>query len=294
MDHSSGKTDKGTVLVIGGGGFYGRYLVTDLLRYTEAEVIIASRKPPKVFAKQSRVSTAVCDLNDLGALERLTSICDIVVNCAGPFQYLPLNPLRVAIRTRTHYVDIGEDRKFAQEVQALEQEIQSAGVSVLSGVSVAPGMEALFTEMFRPCFDSLLSVRTFAAPDTRKHRGNAMFHTMLMGVGRPFLQPRKGKPVRVFGWTEPEWTEFPPPLGKRLTYLVLEMADLDLLPRLFGVQSVEFKAGSEGSNFGGSHLTNQDGGHLHLRNVTKYFPSGRMGLAAEVSNALSDCNSQRF
>jgi hypothetical protein len=31
----------------------------------------------------------------------------------------------------------------------------------------------------------------------------------------------------------------------RLTYLVLEMADLDLLPELFGVKTVEFKAGTE-------------------------------------------------
>jgi hypothetical protein len=49
----------------------------------------------------------------------------------------------------------------------------------------------------------------------------------------------------VRGWTEPEWVEFPPPLGRRLTYLVLEMADLDLLPELFAVQTVEFKAGTE-------------------------------------------------
>jgi hypothetical protein len=72
-----------------------------------------------------------------------------------------------------------------------------------------------------------------------------MFHTMLIGVGRPFNQPRNGKDARVNGWTEPEWIQFPPPLGKRLTYLVLEMANLDLVPGLFNVHTVEFKAGTE-------------------------------------------------
>ena len=72
-----------------------------------------------------------------------------------------------------------------------------------------------------------------------------MFYTMLLGVGRPFLQPRRGQAVRVAGWTEPEWVEFPSPIGKRLTHLVLEMADLDYLPELFGIETVEFKAGTE-------------------------------------------------
>ena len=111
-----------------------------------------------------------------------------------------------------------------------------------------PGMEALFTQLMLPYFDKVLSVRTFAAPDTRKHRGAAMFNTMLWGVGRPFKQLRLGRLTPVYGWGEPEWVEVPKPLGKRLTYLVLEMADLDVMPRLFGdagLETVEFKAGSE-------------------------------------------------
>jgi hypothetical protein len=235
----------GEVLVIGGSGFYGRYLVEDLIQQTNANVIVASRRPREVFARHKRVSTVSCDLSDLGTLKQLASKSNIIVHCAGPFQYLPLNPLRAAIETCVNYVDISEDREFARQVVALESEIQSAGITVLNGISVAPAMEALFAELLRHELDSVLSVRTFAAPDTRKHRGKAMFHTMLSGVGRAFEQPRQGRPMRVYGWTEPEWVEFPPPLGKRLTYLVLEMADLDILPRIFGVQTVEFKAGTE-------------------------------------------------
>jgi hypothetical protein len=106
-------------------------------------------------------------------------------------------------------------------------------------------MEALFTELLRPGFDELLAVRGSAAPDTRRHRGHAMFHTMLLGAGRPFQAPRDGLPVRVHGWHEPEWFDFPPPVGRRRHYQVLEMADLDVLPELFGVGTVTFKAGSE-------------------------------------------------
>lgn len=242
---SATTSEKGTVLVLGGGGFYGRYLVDDLLEHTDARVVVASRTPSRDHAWGNRVTTAICDIRDRGRLEELMAGYDVVVHCAGPFQYLPLAPVHAAIATGTPYVDIAEDRQFAREVRSLDAEVRAAGIPLLSGISVAPAMEALFAAMAAPCLDSLTSIRTFAAPDTRKHRGEAMFHTMLIGVGRPFWQPRGGEPAQVYGWTEPEWMDFPPPLGRRLTYLVLEMANLDLLPELFGVQTVAFKAGTE-------------------------------------------------
>lgn len=231
------------ILLLGGSGFYGRYLLADLLQHTTAQITVASRTPS--LEPSERVRTAVCDQNDFPRLKTLTAQHDLLIHCAGPYQYQPLNALQAAIETGCHYIDIGEDRQFARRVRALAPQIQAAGITALSGISVAPAMEAVFAEFARPAFAQLLSVRTFAAPDTRKHRGPAMFTTMLMGVGRPFLQPRRGQMAQVHGWTEPEWIEFPPPIGRRLTHLVLEMADLDSLPRLFGVQTVEFKAGTE-------------------------------------------------
>lgn len=235
------------VMVIGGSGFYGQYLVNDLLQFTTATITVASRNPtlqPQWIAS-GRVQTAVCDLKHKHTLTKLAKNHDLIVHCAGPFQYLPFNPLQVAIETETHYIDLAEDRKFAHKVQALQPNISYANITVLSGLSVAPSMEILFTEMFANYFDEIHSVCTFAAPDTKKHRGEAMFHTMLWGVGRPFTQPRNGLNVTVHGWTEPEWVEFPPPVGKRLTHLVLEMADLDYLPQLYNVKTVAFKAGTE-------------------------------------------------
>ena len=238
------------VLVVGGGGFYGSYVVADLLRHTQDPILIAGRKPPhelRLFAA-NRVRTVTCDLNDLDELKKHAKGCRLIIHCAGPFRYRPLNPLRAAIEIGVDYIDIAEDREYARQVQALAPAIEAAGITALNGISVVPAMEALFTELMMPYFDRVLSVRTLAAPDTRKHRGSAMFNTMLWGVGRPFKELREGRWASVYGWGEPEWVDFPPPLGKRLTYLVLEMADLDVMPRLFGeegLETVEFKAGSE-------------------------------------------------
>jgi hypothetical protein len=231
--------------VVGGSGFYGRYLVADLLRFTGAQVLVASRRAPQRLRPTDRVVPIACDLRDPRALREAIRGSAAVVHCAGPFQHLPLEPLRAAIATGVHYVDISEDRAYRQQVLAMDTQARAAGIVVLNGASVVPGMQALFTELLRPRFDELLAVCCSAAPDTRRHRGHAMFHTMLLGAGRPFQAPRNGLPVRVHGWREPEWFDFPPPVGRRLHYLVLEMADLDVLPELFGVGTVTFKAGSE-------------------------------------------------
>ncbi|HVX84314.1 MAG TPA: saccharopine dehydrogenase NADP-binding domain-containing protein [Phycisphaerae bacterium] len=236
---------EGRVLVVGGSGFYGTYLVKDLLEHTRASITVVSRRPKAVCPETGRVKLAVCDLKDLSRLTGLARGCDVVVHCAGPFQRLPLNPLRAALSAGRQYVDLAEDRIFAREVRELGQEAESAGVTVVSGASVCPGLEALFALGVRGRFDRVTSIRTIAAPDTRKHRGPAMFYTMLWGVGRGWDEPRGGEMRRVYGWTEPEWVEFPRPVGSRLTYLVLEMANLDVLPETFGVGTVAFKAGTE-------------------------------------------------
>lgn len=233
------------VAVVGGSGFYGRHLVADLLRFTDAQVLVASRRAPQRLRPTDRVVPIACDLRNPHALREAIRGSAVVVHCAGPFQHLPLEPLRAAIATGVHYVDISEDRAYRQQVLAMDTKARAAGIVVLNGASVVPGMQALVTELLRPRFDELLAVRGSAAPDTRRHRGHAMFHTMLLGAGRPFQAPRNGLPVRVYGWREPEWFDFPPPVGRRLHYLVLEMADLDVLPELFGVGTVTFKAGSE-------------------------------------------------
>lgn len=233
------------IALIGGGGFYGRYLLADLLKFTNADLLAISRHPPATWpAGWERVQSVSCDLRDLAALEKAIDGCVVVANCAGPFDLLPLNPLKAALKVGAAYVDIAEDRTFHKAVQNLLTH-PPAKTPVLCGLSVSPAMEALFLELARPLFDTLTSCRTFAAPDTRKHRGPAMFHTMLRGVGHAFWQPGGEKLRQVWGWTEPEWVDFPTPVGRRLTYLVLEMANLDLLPALFGVNTVEFKAGTE-------------------------------------------------
>lgn len=241
------------MVVVGGTGFYGRHLVEDLLRHTDASMLVVARHPERSDITQwpsaaGRVSTAAVDHHDVTALARLVAGAAAVVHCAGPFQAMPagrghpLGPLRAALAAAVPYVDISEDRAFRRAVLELAA---GTDVPVLTGASVVPGMQVLVTAELARGLDDVVAVRCAAAPDTRRHRGDAMFRAMLHGAGLTFLAPRDGTATRIRGWSEPEWVVFPPPLGRRLVYQVYEMADVDILVELFAAGTVTFKAGSE-------------------------------------------------
>jgi hypothetical protein len=240
------------VVVVGGSGFYGRYLVEDLLRHTDASVLVVSRRPAastwfRSVAATGRVRAAVADHADLRRLTALVADARAVVHCAGPYQAMPggdppLGPVRAAIAARVAYVDLSEDRLFRQHVLELAKD---AGAAVLTGASVVPGLQAIAVADLARDLDEVTAVRCAAAPDTRRHRGDAMFRAMLHGAGLPFLAPRGGRPTPTYGWSEPERVVFPPPIGRRRVYQVYEMADIDVLTDLCGAGTVSFKAGSE-------------------------------------------------
>jgi Saccharopine dehydrogenase NADP binding domain len=234
-----------TVLVLGGTGFYGGYLVDELLAFTPAHVVVASRSRPRRQRSDPRIVSVRCDIADESRLTELVRAADIVAHCAGPFVDLPVQPLDVAISVGRPYVDIAEDRAFAAAAAARDGAAILAGVPIMSGMSVSPAMEAISTEYLGAGLERRTALTTYAAPDTRRHRGLAMFETMLSGAGRAFDRPGPRGHQDGHGWSAGQWFDFPPPVGRRLTYIIHDMADVDLLPANHGVGDVMFRAGCE-------------------------------------------------
>jgi hypothetical protein len=233
-----------TVVVYGGHGFFGRLVVEDLLANTDARIVIAGRR-----ARQSPISTrdrfASSDLNDAASVRAVLVGASVLVNCAGPYQSQPLILIHEAIAAGVHYMDLAEDREFVCAAHECDEAARRAGVAVMSGLSVVPGLTALLVQMLRDRFDRVISIRTFVAPGTRGSRGPATVRSLLGGAGRPLRVLRESREHNARGWSEPEWIEFPPPVGWRLQYLAIETAGLDAPSRDFEAQRVEFKAGSE-------------------------------------------------
>ena len=234
-----------TIGVYGGYGFFGRHVVDDLLAFTDCRILAVGRRPPPVSPWASRrVELVTSDQHDARSVATVLEKCAVVLHCAGPYQGLSCDLLRSALSLRIPYVDLADARDFRQRVESLVRD-STPEVPILTGMSFVPGLAAVLVALVQDRFDRIDSIRSFAAPGTHSSRGSATFLSLLSGAGRRLSVPRRGGSVRCEGWSEPERVDLPPPLGRRTTYLAIEVADFDLFPQWFGAGSVEFKAGSE-------------------------------------------------
>jgi hypothetical protein len=235
------------VVVYGGDGFFGHLVVEDLLKYSSAEIIVASRHPKSrtFHTPQSRLHWIESDVNDYPSVLASIEGAKVVVSCIGPYQGQSLNLLRACIEKRVAYVDVADDRDFVVRCHQIAPAVEDAGIPAFVGCSVVPGMSSLLTKFCQQEVPSIERTRIFISPGTEHPRGRGSFLCLLSTVGNEFSIPNGAGQEIVHGWTRREQVCFPPPMGNRWVYLVVDIADYFLQPLYFGVKTVEFKIGSE-------------------------------------------------
>jgi len=235
------------VVVYGGNGFFGRLVVQDLLRFSSAQITIASRRAKVVdyHGFRDRVRWVQSDLNDFTSVRATIEGAQALVSCVGPYQGQSLNLLEACVENRVPYVDVADDRDFLLRAYGFSSKIAEAGIPALIGCSVVPGLSTLLTQYCRDQFPCANRTKICISPGTRHPRGPGSLLCLLSTVGKEISITENGNPKKVIGWTGRERVFFPPPMGARWVYFVVDVPDYFLQTRYFGVQSVEFKIGSE-------------------------------------------------
>jgi saccharopine dehydrogenase-like NADP-dependent oxidoreductase len=235
------------VVVYGGDGFFGHFVVEDLLKYSSAQIIVASRHPKATTFHpfETRVRKVESDVNDYVSVLSTIDGAKVVVSCIGPYQRQSLNLLRACMEKHIAYVDIADDRDFVVRCHQLCSEVAEAGIPAFVGCSVVPGMSSLLTKYCQEEIPCIEQTRIFISPGTKHPRGPGSFRCLLSTVGNDFPIPNGAGHQIVRGWTKRERVSFPPPMGNRWVYLVVDIADYYLQPMYFGIKAVEFKIGSE-------------------------------------------------
>jgi hypothetical protein len=235
------------VVVYGGDGFFGHLVVEDLLKYSSAEIMVASRhrKSTGFHSSETRVRKVESDVNDYASVLSTIEGAKVVVSCIGPYQGQSLNLLQACIEKHVAYVDVADDRDFVVRCHQIAPAVKEAGIPAFVGCSVVPGMSSLLTKYSQQEIPSIDRTRIVISPGTQHPRGRGSFLCLLSTVGNEFSIPNSVGQEIVHGWTRREQVCFPPPMGNRWVYLVVDIADYFLQPLYFGVKAVEFKIGSE-------------------------------------------------
>jgi len=223
------------VLVVGASGYFGSLLVDELRRLTPLTVVEAGRRAGRSVDLQ-RPETIGPALDGVAA-----AIC-----AAGPFQRMPLSLLEACLERGIHYFDFADDRDYVH--RARERAASWGGGGLLPAVGVGwssvPALSALLTSIAGEGLREIDSIRIQLAPGNKSPRRHATVASLLSSVGRSFEVRRDGAWRTVRGWSEPRAFEFPAPVGRQTGYLI-DVADLELFPALFGARTVEFRVGSE-------------------------------------------------
>ncbi|APR85786.1 Saccharopine dehydrogenase [Minicystis rosea] len=157
-----------TILILGGAGTFGRLAAADLLVRTPHDVAVAGRRGVPADAwlpgSEGRITSHTLDITDEAALRALVDRLApaVIAHAAGPYARLGDAPLRVAIETRTPYVDMCPRSDLYVEIAARHRAAaESAGIPVVLGASTIGGLTGTLTRRAHARLQRLTRVRTY-------------------------------------------------------------------------------------------------------------------------------------
>ncbi len=236
---------KNSALVLGGYGNFGKR-ISKALAAKGVKVLIAGRDGIKAEGLAREIGSRAIGIQvDVGheipaALKRYQP--DVVVNTVGPFQGQGYDTARAAISQGVSYVDLADGRCFVCNIVELDELAKKAGVCVVSGASTVPALSDAVLAQFEHEFQTIDLLKYGISPGQRAERGLATTQGILSYVGRK-LDSFPGIGDKLYGWQD-LYRQVYPELGTRWM-ANCDIPDLDLLPKRYGIRSIQFSAGLE-------------------------------------------------
>lgn len=234
------------ILVLGGYGNFGKR-ISKSLAVAGFPVIIAGRNMRKAGSLLDTLpgqghAVAIFDVDqDLKThLAKLKP--SSVINTCGPFQSADYSIAKTCIEEAIPYIDLADARDFVCGITELNQNAIDAGIPVISGASTVPGLSSAVLEEYGHEFSRIMSLKFGISPGQKAERGLATTQGILSYVGKPLRRFASVKP-KAFGWQDLYQQNYPV-IGRRWM-ANCDIPDLDLLPKVYGIDRIQFSAGLE-------------------------------------------------
>jgi short subunit dehydrogenase-like uncharacterized protein len=86
------------------------------------------------MAERLNLDMVVIDLQDEGQLNNKLEDVDLVLNAAGPFVHTAIPIIHACLETGTSYLDVSGEVMVMEQIFALDQQAQDAGIAIIPGV----------------------------------------------------------------------------------------------------------------------------------------------------------------
>ncbi|MEM1386067.1 MAG: DUF4166 domain-containing protein [Pseudomonadota bacterium] len=233
------------VAIVGGSGVFGSRLAELLVRDGHHVTVMGRRRAPlEAVATKHGVHYAVVDLR-ASPLSIFDHAPDAVVDAAGPFQTYGADYAlpRLCIERGVHYIDLSDDARFTQGIEALDPMAKAAGCSAVSGASSVPGLSSVVITQLAEGLERLELIESAIVPGNRAPRGVSVIAAILGQLGQVSQVWRGGAQRDAIGWTDRRRVVLAKGL-RRWAYFI-EVPDIKLFPQHFAARSVMFRAGME-------------------------------------------------
>lgn len=230
------------VLVIGGCGRIGNCVAQDIVKHTDAEVTVTSRKT-QADPVNSPFQFLALDLADQEKLAQAIASQDLVVHCAGPFHHRDGRVLETCITAGVDYVDVSDHRSFYERVIKYQDQATGNGVTAILNTGIFPGISNSMVKQGIEQFDQPQKIHLSYVVAGSGGAGLTVMRTTFLGLRNKFSAWINGRWQDTLPYTERELIEFPQPYGKTGVYW-FDVPETYTFAESFGVDTVITKFGS--------------------------------------------------
>lgn len=235
-------------VVFGGCGEIGKWVVRDLLEYSDfAPIVIGDirEERAKAFIKElntTRVTFQKVDAHDQQSLISALEGATIAINTIGPFFEFALLVANAVYQAGVNYVDVCDDPDATVNLLSLDEMVKRKGLTLLICQGWTPGVTNMMAKKGAMQMDKVRSLRVVWVQDLEEEIGIApIMHWGHVVVGKiPTYRDRKW--VLVPGLSEREEVRLPDPIGVVAVYHAGHPEPVTL-PRYIDAELVSCKGG---------------------------------------------------
>ncbi|XP_015952745.1 uncharacterized protein LOC107477273 [Arachis duranensis] len=249
------KTRNSRVLILGGTGRVGGSTAIALSNLCpDLRIVVAGRNREKGEAMVAKLGGnfgfSQVDMNDENSLRNALQDVDLVVHAAGPFQKEEkCSVLEAAINTKTAYVDICDDTKYAWRAKSFMRRALGANVPAITTGGLCPGLSTIMAaELVRAALresdqDKPESLRFSYYIAGTGGAGPAVLLGSLLLLGEEVIAYSEGEKVKLEPYSGKLNVDFEKGIGKRDVYL-MNLPEVRCAYENLGVPTVSARFGS--------------------------------------------------
>ncbi|MEB3283567.1 MAG: saccharopine dehydrogenase NADP-binding domain-containing protein [Lyngbya sp.] len=236
---------KKRILILGGRGRVGSRVAEDLINFTpEVEILVTGRKAsPTLPLLDPRIQFLELELAEEILLKSTIESVDLVIHCAGPFQYRDATVLKLCIDAGVNYIDVSDNRSFTLKALSLHPLAQEKGITAVINTGIFPGISNSLVRLGVEELDQVETIHLSYVVGGSGGAGITVMRTTFLGLQRPFEVWKAGKWQQVKPYSDREVIAFPAPYGKLGVYW-FDMPECYTLAQSFDVKTVVTKFGT--------------------------------------------------